>query len=102
MSPNFYAKAKYFKVTGPAVLQSLTTQDKCAFRLSGSRVIVKLGQIIVFLLLPIAIPKTESFPQKNRYGKLSGPGVAIKENEKKMEQFCPDNCSELLKHLTQN
>ena len=25
---------------------------------------MKLGQIIVFLFLPIAIPKTESFPQK--------------------------------------
>lgn len=25
---------------------------------------MKLGQIIVFLSLPIAIPKTESFPQK--------------------------------------
>lgn len=25
---------------------------------------MKLGQIIVFLFLPITIPKTESFPQK--------------------------------------
>lgn len=78
LSPNFYAKRKYFKAAGSAVLQALTTQDKRAFRFSGSRVIVKLGQIIVFLFLPLAIPKTEPFPLTNKSGKLYGPGVAIK------------------------
>lgn len=69
---HLWAIATYFLMPRESILRKwgqrssapLTSQDSYAFRLSGSWVVVKLGQIIVFLFVLTAIAKSESFPQK--------------------------------------
>lgn len=82
--PIFYARGRYFKAVGLAVLWSPDiTGELCNLPLSGSWVIAKLGQVVVFLFLPIAVPNTASFPQKTNLEShivLGWPSEKMKRN----------------------